>query len=193
MAIHSIGPYFVRLTYTAGGHGHTMAFSVAAIPPHDTEVVWTVTKKSGDVSPLATCLNTLAVALAGFVHTDSGFNTYALYHMATPTGEPVWCDGGDLVGGGGSGTPSDVLAGQFEITFRSTTGGKYRFQVMEGILHTPAVMSTTYMEANAPTSGLIALLTGEDGVVLARDGGYLAAALRGLTKINDKLRHRYIV
>lgn len=191
MARYDIGPYFVKLGYQAAGHQHVMQFSINVQGAPEVGETITCKTKSGGTVELTAAIVEIAAAFQALLHSGDAFTDYSVFWKATPTGEPHWLGGGSLAVEGGTGLPA-VVAGQFEITYRSVGGHHFRFQVMEGVKTPNNVWTPAMIDNDADLSAIDDILIGGGSIILARDGSPLLGAIRGMSKTNDHLRKRYL-
>lgn len=190
MPKNSLFPGFIRLFYNSNAHQHTMTIPVKPFFSGVTNE-WFVEQKG---QPLGiawkTILDTYANLLKVFITTTGDITRADLYTMSAPDAEPLFVDTEDLsIAGTGSGSPQSL--GQLTISFRSQNGGTYRLQIME-----PATTAINAEQFPPFTGGTLALsnwMISSTSFLVARDGGFLVAPIRLLTKTNDHLRKKYLL
>lgn len=192
MTRYDIGPYFVKLRYTSGGHNHVMQFSVKPVGSPTVGEPFDVETKAGTPISLSAAIGAIVAKMVPLIPTGSGVNSWDAYYKEAPTAQPVWMNGGQIVGGSGTNTEAAKVAGQVTITFRSSLGHHFRLQFMETPAQINQVMDVSYLSSGA-WGDLVDVFMDENSVVRARDGGKLVSVIRGVTKINDKLRRAYLI
>lgn len=188
MAVNSLYPGFIKYFYTSAGHPHVMTQPVkpyAAVGgeyflPSKTNVVGVV---------WTSWVEDFVVEWKKWFPTTASMGRAELWTMASPTAEPVFI-ASEIIGEAGVNGSTASLYTQAQMTFRSQTGGLFRLQLMEPTLGA----NLEYYPPMIDYFGtMAALLTGDDSPVVARDGGFLNAPIRLLTKTNDKLREKYLL
>lgn len=190
MAKNSLFPGFIRLFYNTNGHQHTMTIPVKPFFSGVTNE-WYLEQKGAPLGiAWKTILDTYANILKGFISTTGDITRADLYTMSAPDAEPLFVDTEDI-SLAGTGTPAPLAYGQLTIAFRSANGGTYRLQIME-----PSATSANVEQFPPFTGGNLALtnwMTGSTSFIVARDGGFLVAPIRMLSKTNDHLRKKYLL
>lgn len=193
MSRFDIGPDFVKLHYQSNGHQHVMQFSVKlADYPDPGEMPDFLTKENGQVAANL-AMEALVATMRDLISNTSYFTSWDVFHKETPAADPVWLYTGAIVLGQGTVVSAAVPASQFAITYRSALGGHYRWQLMEGVIGANAVFPPQDISGGEALGDLNTLLVGPTAFVVARDGAYLTSPIRGVSKINDKLRRKYLV
>lgn len=188
MAINSLFPGFVVLYYTTNGHIHKM--TVPAQPYAGIGGAWFLSEKASSVG------RAWVLSFTDFVNvfrpcviTTGTLNFAELWTMDTPTSDPIFRESTDIsLAGTRAGTP--LAYSQEVITFRSANGGLYRFVNLESATSVNVVTNPPFA---APFAALRTYLIGNTSCVSARDGGFLIAALRMVSKTNDKLREKFLL
>jgi hypothetical protein len=188
MAINSLYPGFVKIFYNSNGHEHVQTVPVQ--PYIGVGGGWWLTRKDGTPGAVwTTQIATYAALLRPYIHTTGAINRAELWTMASPTADPIYQDSVTLTLAGTNATVATPYL-QRSVTYRSQTGGLYRFILME-------TSEGRDLEAYPPFSGIdlatANYLVSGPSVVCARDGGFLVVPIRLLTKTNDQLRKKYLL
>nr|CRY96496.1 hypothetical protein [uncultured prokaryote] len=188
MPINSLYPGFVKLFYNSNGHQHTQTLPVK--PFVGVGGAWFLEAKNIVNNDVWQDMVTAYVDVFKTWLPNTGSITRAeLWTMASPTATPVFADALPLsVAGTVAITP--VALGQTSVTYRSATGGLYRWIGLEG---SDAANAEAYPPFGGIHGALATYLTGATSFVVARDGGTLTAPIRLLSKTNDKLREKYLL
>lgn len=193
MTRFDIGPYFVKLNYVSNSHTHVMQFSVKPVGTPTPGNLGEVQTKGGTGVSLDAGIATLVSALKAVYPASAAFSSWDCFYKASVTAEPIWMDSGAIVGGTGTAAGGATPALQAVTTFRSALGHRLRLQIMEPNMSPDVVVPGATLSADAKWGPIVTALTGDNAIICARDGAWLVSVIRQVTKINDKLRRRYLV
>jgi hypothetical protein len=190
MPNNSLYPGFIKLFYTSNTHGHLQVIPIQA--PVDTGGgVWQVGKKGGANGLFSAEILTYVNVVKTLFPAASSFTFAELWTMASATADPVFQQTVNLAVAGTHGTGAQANA-QLSVTFRSQAGGLYRGLFMESSyavnVRDDAPLGDASQNAYAATYAIA-----NGSIVSARDGGFLTAVIRSLTKTNDKLREKFLL
>lgn len=122
--------------------------------------------------------------------TGDVFSGWQSYLQDDCESAPVFADAGTLVDQDGENVGADEDWSEAILTFKSSNGGRGRFQMMEG------VFAPNSHGALVGLGGIIGAvsdwLVSSASWVYARDNGKLVLPLNYTTKINDQLRKKYL-
>jgi hypothetical protein len=189
MARNSLYPGFVKVYYQSAGHPHVMTLPCKPFLGIDGRW-WLEQKQGGAGDSFENLVTPFVTALKPSLHTASSILSAELYSMATPTSEPQWRESVSINTAGTNATAATPYAQQ-TITFRSANGGIFRLVIMEGGGIT--VNGEAFPPFAGNTGTIATYLMGNSSWICARDGGWLIAGVRSLTKTNDALRKKYLL
>jgi hypothetical protein len=189
---NSLYPGFVRIHYESNGHPHKMVIPVTPVSgTGGTDDFGLELKGGGTATDWALAVsNFVEGQLDLFLHTSDTFGSAELWTMSSPTADPINVSVTDLSNTGAS-TGAVLALGMMNMTWRTQAGGIYRLVVME-----PAGLALNDEQFPPYTAQLLDMdtfLRGTTSFVHGRDGGFLSAPIRYLTKTNDALRKKYLL
>ena len=193
---YDVGPLYAKMFYTSNGHSHvmTVCLKLASVSTPPTVgvcpnvVTKGVTTLSADVA-----LNEYADALKSMLSTSSAIDSYDIYYKPEPLSEPIWIYGAPIATATGTATDASKANEQFTISFRSAAGHHMRIQLMEAIFGYDTVYAPAAIAIEAHAAPAVTYLLGSTGAVVARDGTFPSAVIRGIGKYNDLLRRRFLL
>jgi hypothetical protein len=189
MAPNSLYPGFVKVYYTSNGHTHTHTVPVQVYS--GVGGVWFLSEKASTVGRAWTVsFPEYVTVFRAMLPASASVNFAELWTMDSPTADPIFREAITIsLAGTRSGTTQPNQ--QETVIFRSQNGGLWRWVGLE----TSAAANTVTQPSAfaAPYTTLRDYVQGSTSVISARDGGYLIAPLRAITKTNDKLRERFLL
>ena len=196
MSKNWIGPMWAKLRYDVGGMLHTMTVSIRRsnlegdpVPGYDPTL-----KDRGGVSMAAkTALTAFANAVSCNQNSAVAWMGYDVFFQDIPNLPGQFIYSGTIEDVYGKRTdPVTHPAMQTTITYRSSTGGRFRSTVFGGIASHDVVIAGGALGDNVAFAAWDAYLRSGESVVVARDGGYPAGAIRATTKINNAIRRKVL-
>jgi hypothetical protein len=190
MAIHAMGPYFMKLHYTAADRQHVLNFNVIATGTAgdpETYNLYNFTETPG--SP-ATMIGLLVAVLKPAFHSSGGFNSWELLHKATPEARPEWCAGGVISNGAGTCVGLTSVGVQASYSFHTRGGSRLRVQLMETAHEYNLIRQYGDLEGQSYDKALVDWLLGEDNFMVGRDGTFPGGFISLSTKLNDVLQKK---
>ena len=190
---HDIGPYFLKLHYVNGGRQHLQQFSINVTGnPGPGDPIFCATRGAGQ-EEVQSLVEDYVGKLKKCFTADTAFTDYSVYRKVTPSSEPIWLYTGIVASVVGTFTTGvNNIAGQFEVTFRTTLGGRWRWQIMESGIPSEVTVNPGELAAHPQLGDVTNFLVSLGNFVVGRDGGYPVQALRGLGKENDRLRRSWL-
>jgi hypothetical protein len=187
MTANCLAPGFFRLFYTSNGHNHVQ--TVGVDPTDSSMATWRTS--GGSTNAFDAALDAYVALIAPFFHTTDVFTGAEVYSMPTCADAPVFKFAYDLNGGvNGTSSSADVDWTQCVLTYRTKAGGKFKLQLMETIIASDE--KEALPTASAFIIALNTYLLGAGDVLYARDNSFPGFALNLVTKVNDKLRKKFL-
>lgn len=189
MAPNSISPAFLRLEYFRGTVRHQMIIPVVLTPGFTPGDEPSLELKGGGSGTFSTMITNFVNVIKATFHTTVVFSQCEAWSKPTPTSDPIYIYTHPLNIAGTSGTAA-LVAGQYVLSHRSAAGGIHRLYLMEASVVANVVV-------NPPLTGnadaISDFMVASTSFFVARDGGYLVAPTRAISKVNDALRKRLIL
>lgn len=190
MAINSLFPGFVKLFYTSNAHTHVQVIPVQVYS--GVGGAWFLSEKASSVGRTwVTSITDYVTAFRSAIPNGATVNFAELWTMADATADPIFRESTNFALAGTGGAGAAIANSQVTIAYRSQNGGLYKWVSVENNI----VVNTIYQPPFTATQ-LVTLhtyLIGNTSCVSARDGGFLIAALRAISKTNDKLRKKFLL
>lgn len=188
MARHSLFPNSITIHYTANGHSHNMTLPVAAIS--GSAPGWLLTQRDDSTVDWRDAVDEFAVLCEALYPTGASFDYAELftYEATDSPAEFLAAHTIDLAADGGGSSAPYV---QVVFPFKATGGNSLRLTLLESTAaanqHTPyASLATGY-------SQIAEFLLSSDDWIITRGGTYPTVSLGITSKVNDKLRKRYLL
>lgn len=192
MVQHSLYPGFAKFLYTSNGHNHVhtvpvalSAWTTVGLSPES----YNLDNKGGGSTDFGTFVDEYLMVVKGLSQQTTEYSMAELWGYTSPESDPIFLTA-YAAGVVGTVATANVPYSQLTFTWRSASGGIARTVLME----TPTPVNTT--NAAPYTGGYDALadymLSGTCPIV-ARDGGFLVAPIRWVSKTNDALRRKYLL
>lgn len=194
MAGYDIGPFWVRVNYAVGSTNHVHQFGVepygsswdvgtapSLVQNDDTEV-------AADVGIAAYC-----AVLKGALSQNSVITGWDMFMRANVGDPPVWIDSGVIVGGQGTWNAPEQPAGMIAATYRTSLGHRWRLQLMGTPMGSDEVWTGSEYINDSHFGPIHTFITGDDGILRARDGGKIVSFQRLLSKTNDRMRRKLLL
>jgi hypothetical protein len=191
----SLGPDFVKIHYQVGSHPHVMTLpykingayeGVGAMPE--------VRDAEGNAQNLSVWLDEFVDKLKVMYAPTASFSSWDAFHVVDINAIPEWVFSGSFTSAVGTDTGSTVVAGEMIVTFRTALGNRYKLYLMECTQAANNVIPGADLMA-APNYGpvMAMILRNPFYTIVGRDGARIVAPIRGVSKINDVLRRKYLI
>jgi len=190
MAIHTLYPGFIRIFYVSGGHTHKMLLPVL---PVASGLTWKLTAKvspANDWDPWTLAVSAYILKIKPFFPATTSFTAAELWTLAASDADPIFREVFSIAVVG-TGAGSAVAFAQDVVTWRTAIGGLLRTYFMEDASPVNLVQNPPY-----PAGILLDLfnfMTGVTAFIVGRDGGMPIGSTRRVTKLNDKLRKKFLL
>lgn len=189
MAVHTLYPGFVKLTYTGAGRNHVATFPIRwSGTPVATEEPSFLTKANEPIL-MSDALDDLALIMKPLLANADSILYATAWNVPSQGADPLFIYQYDM-GVAGTGGSSSTPASQAVASYRTATGNKLRVYVMEGALTPDQVY-------RPPATGTIMTwanwFKGNTSWVVGRDLNPAISLVGVVTKINDKLRRAYLL
>jgi len=180
-----LAPGYVKISYFSHGEDHVLTLPVL---PASVGLGFEVVRYNGSNVAVATAVaELLAILKAEYTSADE-FTGWEQYTQADCSALPVFQGAGTLALAGTSGGTTAPY-GQALLTFKTTNGGRGKFQWMEATQPPDQKVAIDITGSGNPDL-LAAYLVGATSWIYARDNGKLVFPLNFVTKTNDKLRKK---
>lgn len=188
MAINCLAPAYLKVYYTSNGHEHVMTLPVKN---DGTGADFDLILYDDTTESQAEAMTDLVTLLQPLFNEADSFAGWEAYTQADCESAPVFRNAGTFTSIEGSNPSADEPWSQGVMTFKTSAGGRGRFQLMEGVFNPNSKLA-------APTftgalEDLRDFLVGNTSFIYGRDNGKLLLPLNWVTKINDKLRDKFLL
>jgi hypothetical protein len=189
MARHSLFPNSITIHYNSNAHDHLMVLPVGAVT--GSAPGWLLPTRDASTVDWRTAVDDFCTLIADLFDNASSFAYAELftYEATNSPAEFLAAHTIDLPGTGGS-TPKEFVQAVFP--FKGLGGLSLRLTLLEGIIasdqHVPA--SST---GSAAADAVIDFILGDDDWIITRGGAFPSVSLGFTSKVNDKLRKRYLL
>lgn len=188
MARHSLFPNSITIHYTTNGHDHLMTLPTGVVA--GSAPGWTLPVKSGSPVDWRTAVEDLATLLAPLIVTASSID-YAELFTYEATGSPAEFLAAHVIDQAGSNVGSPVPFVQAVFPFKAVGGNSLRFTLLESVkganVHLPYTGITDGFEV------IPDFILSDDNWIKTRGGEFPNVSLGLTSKVNDKLRKRYLL
>ena len=188
MPRHSLFPNSITIHYTSNGHNHNMSLPVGVVA--GSAPGWTIPVKVGSPIDWRTAVDDFAVLLEALYPTGASFDYAELftYEATDSPAEFLAAHTIDLAADGGGSSAAFVQA---VFPFKAIGGNSLRLTLLESTAaanqHTPfASLASGYVE-------IAEFILSDDDWIITRGGTYPSVSLGMTSKVNDKLRKRYLL
>jgi len=188
MARHSLFPNSITIHYTSNSHDHLMVLPVGVVA--GTAPGWTLPTRDLATIDWRTAVDAFAVLLADLLSTSDSID-YAELFTYEATGSPAEFLAAHTIDQAGTNVGSAVAWSQLVMPFKAVGGLSLRLTLMESVLvvdlHEP-------YSAMVPQAQDIAdFILSDDDWIKTRGDAFPSVSLGYSTKINDKLRKRFLL
>jgi len=187
MPRHSLYPAFVKIRYTSNGHPHDQVLPVSATPAA-AGASFTIPNRGGSPVDWATAVDAYVVVMKAIFAAESSIDFAELFELEATTAPPSFL-ASHPIGVAGTHGAAPVPFAQVVVPFKGLGGGGMRPYYLETPY--PNEIRESYPSGDTALDALIAWVLGANDVFCTRGGGFPAASLGFVTKINDELRKRY--
>jgi len=186
------GPFELRFNYTTAVAGqatlqHQFRISSVAASegnPGDPLENWDFIQRNGVNVDAQTWADAVVAVVKTIFDANTDFTDVELWEYTPGTFDAAFRTVSSLAVVGTSGG-SGAIDGQAIITFRSQLGGSARMDLRRPVI-IPGV-TQSFPTSVAAINNIAALMTGVTSCAVARDGGYLFAALNYLPGTNERM------
>jgi len=188
MARHSLFPNSITIHYTSNSHDHTMVLPVGVVA--GSAPAWTIPVRSGSPVDWRDAVDDFAALLAPLLDTSSSIDYAELftYEATDSPGEFLAAHTIDVAGTNvGAASPWVQLV----MPFKAVGGNSLRLTLLESVLDPDEHVPYASMVPQAQDVADFILST--DDWISTRGGSFPTVSLGSTTKINDKLRKRYLL
>lgn len=188
MPRHSLFPNSITIHYTTNSHDHLMSLPVGVVA--GTAPGWTLPVRSGSPVDWRDAVDDLATLLAPLIVTADSID-YAELFTYEATGSPAEFLAAHVIDQSGSNVGSPVAFCQAVFPFKAIGGTSMRFTLLESVAG-----ANQHLPYSAVGSGFEAIpdfILSNDDWIITRGGDYPSVSLGMTTKVNDKLRKRYLL
>lgn len=188
MARHSLFPNSITIHYTTNGHSHTMTLPVGVVA--GSAPAWTLPTRDLGTVDWRTAVDDFAALLAALITTDGSVD-YAELFTYEATDSPAEFLAAHTINVDGDNVGSATPYVQLVYPFKATGGNSVRVTLMESVAaanqHTPyASLGSGYVE-------IADFILSDDDWIITRGGTFPSVSLGITSKVNDKLRKRYLL
>lgn len=188
MPRHSLFPNSITIHYTTNGHNHNMTLPVGVVA--GSAPAWTLPVRSGSPVDWRDAVDDLAALLAPLIVTASSID-YAELFTYEATDSPAEFLAAHTIDVPGTNVGSAVPFVQAVFPFKAIGGNSLRFTLLESVkaanVHIPYAGITDGFEV------IPDFILSDDDWIITRGGTYPNVSLGLTSKVNDKLRKRYLL
>jgi len=189
MARHSLFPNSITINYSSNGHSHKQVLPTGVVA--GSAPAWTLPVRVGSPIDWRTCVEQYAALYAGLFDESSTIESADLYTYEA-TDSPAEYLASHPLNVVGTNAAAAVAWSQLVMPFKSIGGNQLRLTAIEGVV--PVNSKETF--AGIPVAYLcdyLEYVLGDDDFIITRGGTFPAISLGYTSKINDKLRKRYLL
>lgn len=189
MARHSLFPNSISINYTTNGHSHKQVLPVGAIA--GSSPGWTLPVRGGGTVDWRDAVDDYALLLAALIDDVDSIDSADLYSYEA-TDAPAEFIASHTIGLSGTSAAAAKPWTQVVFPFKSIGGNALRLTLMEGIMD-PDDRQTFASSTFPAACALMEFVLSVDDWIITRGGTFPSTPLGFTTKINDKLRKRYLL
>jgi hypothetical protein len=189
MPRHSLFPNSITINYTSNGHSHKQVLPVGVVA--GSAPGWTLPVRSGPAVDWRTAVEEYAALYADIFDTGATIDDAELYTYEATDGPAEFLALHPLgIPGGAVAAPIDWA--QVVFPFKAIGGTSLRLTAIETVL--PVDVKESYAAiSSAPVCALLDYILSADDFIITRGGTFPLVSLGMTSKINDKLRKRYLL
>lgn len=189
MARHSLFPNSITINYTSNGHAHKQSLPIGVIA--GSSPAWTVPVRVGSPLDWRDAVEQYATLYAALFDSSSTIDSADLFTYEA-TDSPAEFIASHPLSIAGSNVAAAQPWTQLVMPFKGIGGSFIRLTAIEAVV--PADSKETFAGiAVAYLCDLLEYVLGDDDFIITRGGTFPLVSLGYTSKINDKLRRRYLV
>lgn len=188
MPRHSLFPNSITIHYTSNGHGHSMVLPTGVVA--GSAPGWTLPVRVGSPIDWRTAVDAFAELLADLLNTGSSID-YAELFTYEATDSPAEFLAAYVIERAGDSATAPYAYSQFVMPFKAVGGNSLRLTLLEGVIIPNA--RNPYATLPAAMAAVADFILSDDDWILTRGGTYPNVSLGMTSKVNDKLRERYLL
>lgn len=188
MATNCLAPAYLKLFYESNGHDHVMTLPVKN---SGSGANFELERYDNSTIAQATGVTELMDVLLPLFDDSSSFSGWEAYLQADCESSPTFANAGTLMAADGTNVGAAAAWVQAVLTYKSSAGGRGKFQMMEGVFGINT--HTAISGLSGIVKDLSDYLISSDSWIYARDNGKLTLPLFYTTKVNDVLRKRELL
>jgi len=188
MARHSPFPNSITIHYTSNAHNHSMVVPVGAVA--GSAPGWTLPVRSGAPVDWRTAVDDLA-DLFKILFSASSSIDYAELFTYEATDAPAEFLAAHTIDTAGTSGGAAVPYVQTVMPFKSLGGTSIRLTLLESIIS--ANVHVPYSSLPGGLDTIADFILSDDDWIITRGGDFPLVSLGATSKVNDKLRKRYLL
>lgn len=189
MPRNSLFPNSITIHYTSNGHQHNMDLPVGVVGGSAPN--WTLPVRSGAPVVWMDAIDTWAALISGLFHTTDSIDYADLFTYEAPTSSPEFL-ATHLIGQAGINATADAPWVQLVAPFKAPGNTSMRLTLLEGV--EPPNAKLSYADVPASTlKDILDFVLSDDDWIITRAGTFPLASLGITTKVNDKLRKKFLL
>lgn len=188
MARHSLFPNSITIHYTTNAHGHSMVLPVGVVA--GSAPGWTLPVRVGSPVDWRAAVDAWADLIAPLIDTSSSID-YAELFTYEATGSPAEFLAAHTIDVAGTNVGTDIPFVQAVFPFKAAGNTSLRLTLLESLCG--ANVHVPYSSIPSGYSDLADFILSDDGWIITRGGDYPNVSLGLTSKVNDKLRKRYLL
>jgi len=189
MARHSLFPNSISINYTTNDHSHKMVLPVGVVA--GSAPGWTLPVRGGGTVDWRDAVDDFALLLAAFTDDVDSIDSADLYTYEA-VDAPAEFLASHTIGQSGTSVSAAKPWVQVVFPFKAVGGNSLRLTYVEGVMD-PDDRQTFASSAFAPACAVMEFILGTDDWIITRGGTFPSTSLGFTSKINDKLRKRYLL
>jgi len=188
MARHSLFPNSITIHYTSNAHGHAMVLPVGVVA--GSAPGWTLPVRVGSPVDWRDAVDDFALLLAPVFDTGSSID-YAELFTYEATDSPAEFLAARTLDVAGTNVGSAQPFVQAVFPFKALGGTSLRLTMLESVAG--ANVHVPYTSIVSGYSDIADFILSDDDWIITRGGDFPFVSLGMTTKVNDKLRKRYLL
>lgn len=188
MPRHSLFPNSITIHYTSNGHDHNMTIPVGVVS--GSAPAWLLPTRDASTVDWRTAMDAFAALLAPVFDTASSID-YAELFTYEATGSPAEFLAAHTIDVSGSNVGAAVDFVQAVFPFKSVGGNSLRLTLLESV--SGADVHVPYASVVSGFSDILDFVLSDDDWLITRGGTFPIVSLGMTSKVNDKLRERYLL